>query len=146
MIHFTLRVALMKSPSLQAPSVDPGSRVIVFGVSAHHSKLYLLRSRTRAILASSMANLMPMQFRGPCPNPKKENLKRDCMKSQSAVLVGVGLMREPYGCLLALFSSLKFSGLNCSGLGYISGSLWMPPALIKTSSPFLMMMSVPGIL
>ena len=68
-------------------SISIGSLVLPDG-----SKVKFLTTVARAHLASKRANLMPMQFRGPCPNGK-----------------------NAYGFLLALFSLEKFSGLNSKG-------------------------------
>lgn len=42
-------------------------------VSEDCSNLYFCKTLTIAILVSSMANLAPMQLRGPAPNGMKEN-------------------------------------------------------------------------
>ena len=53
----------------------------ITSVSGALTKVYLLSSSMRAILASSRANLIPMQLRGPKPNGKWQSWGRLALSS-----------------------------------------------------------------
>ena len=66
---------LIQRGSRLAVRTDLGSKRIFSGVFAVFASLYFLSIVTMPTLASYSANLMPMQLRGPWPNPRKVYLK-----------------------------------------------------------------------
>ena len=66
---------LTQRGSKLAVRTDLGSNRIFSGVLDVFISLYFLSIVTMPTLASYRANLIPMQLRGPCPNPRKVYLK-----------------------------------------------------------------------
>ena len=127
-----------QGPMLPSPQSDqPWITILIDSPDflSHLAKVKWRKILTRATFASSMANLIPMQARGPWPKPKKVYLcERDSKKC----------VQKTYGLLLAFASLLKFSGLKTVELGKYFGSLCIPGALTITMLPFAILVAVPG--
>ena len=107
-------LARWQGPMLPSPQSDqPWTTILIdsHAFLSHLTKVKWRKILTRATFASSMANLIPIQARGPWPKPKKVYLCRYNLK------INFNVSKKTYGLLLAFASLLKLSGLKTVGLG-----------------------------